>query len=147
MQNMGARVFTKQLQCSSVFLFSNEPFSPFHMEAFVLSASSREVTCCTEISLGMVFSRSDLFNGASVSFRGWLQSSEHGLRIDVYWVGCLNHVRRLVTWAAPLSLSLPRSPFSLCWTQKDGGPGSRGYGSVYSCVCFPKLLSKGVIKR
>lgn len=30
-------------------------FSPFHLEAFVLSASSRGVTYCTEISPGIVF--------------------------------------------------------------------------------------------
>lgn len=37
------------------FLFpvSNEPFPPFHLEPFVLSASSREVTYCMEINVAL----------------------------------------------------------------------------------------------
>lgn len=62
------------------------------------------------------------------------------LKIDVYQVGCLNHVPSLVTWAVSLSLCLPLSPFSLCLTQKDGAPRIVWeWISVFMCELYKAL--------
>lgn len=42
--------------------------SPFHIVAFVLSVSCRNMTYCLEIQLGIFFRQSDLLNVANISF-------------------------------------------------------------------------------
>lgn len=64
----GTRPFKKKQDYNIITFFHMVYLSPFHIVAFVLSVSCRNMTYCLEIQLGIFFRQSDLLNVANISF-------------------------------------------------------------------------------